>query len=188
MRARTLIAVLGVAFLSASLLGCSFSASASLNTEGKAVLKGKDKIMVSAVQPAAAEEPPPPPKPEKKARLVGRKIEILEKVMFEYNKANIKRESHALLNDVASVIKENPSIKKIRVEGHTDSDGSDKYNKKLSQKRAKAVKEFLVKAGIDGGILEAKGFGEEKPIADNSSDEGKEKNRRVEFNILGEGE
>jgi OOP family OmpA-OmpF porin len=188
MRARTLIAVLGVAFLSASLLGCSFSASASLNSEGKAVLKGKDKILVSAVQPAAAEEPAPPPPPVKKARLVGTKIEISEKVMFDYNKASIMRASHALLNDVAAVIKENPTITKIRVEGHTDSDGSDKYNKKLSQKRAKAVKEFLVKAGIDASILEAKGFGEERPIADNSTDEGKEKNRRVEFNITGQGE
>jgi outer membrane protein OmpA-like peptidoglycan-associated protein len=186
MRARTLLAVFGAAFLSASLLGCSFSASASLNTEGKAVLKGKDKIVITAAQPAAPEEPPPPPPPVKKARLVGKKIEILEKVMFDYNKATIKRESHELLNDVASVIKENPTITKISIEGHTDSDGSDKYNKKLSQKRADSVKEFLAKAGIDANILEAIGYGEERPIADNTTDEGKEKNRRVEFNITGQ--
>jgi len=185
MRTRTWIAVLGVAFLSTELLGCSFSASASLNSEGKAVLKGKDKIMVTAAQPAAEEPPPPPPKKKRKARVTGKKIEILEKVMFDYNKATIKAESHELLNDVAEVIKENPTIEKIRVEGHTDSDGSDKYNKTLSQKRADSVKEFLVKAGIPAEKLEAVGYGEEKPIADNTTDEGKEKNRRVEFNILG---
>ena len=188
MRARRLIVIFGVAFLSAELLGCSFSASASLNSEGKAVLKGKDKIMVTAAQPEAAPEPPPKPKKKRKAKLLGKKIEILEKVMFDYNKATIKVESHELLNDVAEVIKENPSITKISVEGHTDSDGSDKYNKDLSQKRANAVKKYLVKAGIAEDKLEAVGYGEERPIADNSTDEGKEKNRRVEFNIVGQGQ
>lgn len=186
MRARKSIAVLGVAFFSAGLLGCSFSASASLNSEGKAVLKGKDKIMVAAVQPAAAEEPPPKPKKKRKAIMRGKKIEILEKVMFDYNKATIKVESHSLLNDVAEVIKENPTISKVSVEGHTDADGTEKYNKNLSQKRADSVKKFLVKAGISEDKLEAVGYGEERPIADNSTDEGKEKNRRVEFNIVGQ--
>jgi OOP family OmpA-OmpF porin len=183
MRAREWIAVIGVAFFSASLLGCSFSASASLNSEGKAVLKGKDAIMVSAAQPEKVEQPKKKKK-KRKAKVRGKKIEILEKVMFDYNKATIKIESHELLNDVAEVIKENPKIEKIRVEGHTDSDGSDKYNKKLSQQRADAVKEFLTKAGVPEDKLEAVGYGEENPIADNSTDEGKEKNRRVEFNIL----
>ncbi len=184
MRARMIMACLGIALLGAGLLGCSFSASAQLNSEGKAVLKGKDDIMVAAKQP---EPPPPPPKPKpkiRKAKLVGKKIEISEKVMFDYNKASIKMESHDLLEDVASVIKENSGIEKIQIEGHTDSDGSKKYNKKLSQKRANSVKDFLAKAGIDKSKLEAVGYGESRPIADNDTDEGKEKNRRVEFNIL----
>ncbi len=187
MRARTFLSIAGVVFLGTALFGCSFSASASLNSEGKAVLKGKDAIMVSAMQPAAP-EPPPPPKPVvmRKAKVVGKKIEITEKVMFEYNKATIKRESGGLLNDVASVIKENPKIKKIKIEGHTDSDGKDKYNKKLSQQRADAVKDFLVKAGVSADVLESVGYGEEKPIGDNKTEEGKEMNRRVEFNIIGE--
>jgi OOP family OmpA-OmpF porin len=139
--------------------------------------------MVSAVQPDEIEQPKKKKK-KRKAKVRGKKIEILEKVMFDYNKATIKMESHELLNDVADVIKENPKLEKIRVEGHTDSDGSDKYNKKLSQQRADAVKDFLVKAGVPAEKLEAVGYGEENPIADNSTDEGKEKNRRVEFNIL----
>jgi OOP family OmpA-OmpF porin len=187
MRARTFLSIVGVVFLGTALFGCSFSASASLNSEGKAVLKGKDAIMVSAVQPAAPEPPPPPPPlVVRKAKIVGKKIEINEKVMFDYNKATIKRESSGLLNDVAAVIKENPKIQKIKIEGHTDADGADKYNKKLSQQRADAVKEFLVKAGISADILEAVGHGEEKPLGDNKTEEGKEMNRRVEFNIIGE--
>ena len=98
-------------------------------------------------------------------------------------KASIKVESNELFTDVGDIIKKFPTIKKVAIEGHTDSDGKAKYNKKLSQKRANAVKDFLVKLGIEENRLEAIGHGEDKPIADNKTDEGKEKNRRVEFNI-----
>ena len=175
---------IGIAFLSMSLGGCSFNASASFNT--KSVLEGKDVIRVKAAQPEAPPEPPPPVK-FRKAKVVGNKIVITEKVMFDTAKASIKSESEGLLNDVASVIKEHKGIKKIRIEGHTDSDGKDKYNKKLSQNRADSVKDFLVNIGIDAGMLEAVGYGEEKPIASNDTNDGKEKNRRVEFNILDDG-
>ncbi len=185
MRVNKLLACLSIVVLGAGLVGCSFSAS--FNSEGKAVLNGKDAIVVKATQPA----PPPAPLAPKpvvikplKAKLVGKKIEITEKVMFDYNKASIKVESNDLLNDVGTILKQYESIKKIRIEGHTDGDGKAKYNKKLSQKRANSVKEFLVAAGIDESRLEAVGYGEEKPIADNKTEEGKEKNRRVEFNIV----
>ncbi|MCP4606788.1 MAG: OmpA family protein [Proteobacteria bacterium] len=103
--------------------------------------------------------------------------------MFDTNKATIKVESNDLLNDVGAVLKDFPTIEQIRIEGHTDSDGKARYNKKLSQKRADAVKEFLKNAGIDEARMESVGYGEDKPIASNDTDEGKEKNRRVEFNI-----
>jgi len=157
--------------------GCSFS----VNVGNMHVLKGKDKINVAATRPAAPEPPPPPPK---KAKVVGKKIEITEKVMFEVDKAEIRDVSHDLLNDVATVLKQNPSITKIRIEGHTDSDGGDDYNKKLSQDRADAVMQFLTDAGIDAARMEAIGYGEEKPIDSNDTAAGKEKNRRVEFNII----
>jgi hypothetical protein len=112
------------------------------------------------------------------------KIQINEKVQFEYNSSQIKDESHGLLNEVAKVIKDHAFIKKILVEGHASSDGADDYNMRLSDARAKAVRDYLVKqAGIAPERLEAKGFGETKPIASNDTEEGREQNRRVEFNI-----
>lgn len=158
------------------LTGCSFS----MNVGNSHVLKGQDKIKVAADQPAAPKPPPPP----KKAKVVGKKIEITEKVMFEVDKADIQEISHDLLNDVAAVMEQHPGIERLRIEGHTDSDGSDDYNKKLSQDRADSVMKFLVDAGIDEGRMEAVGYGEEKPIDTNDTAAGKEKNRRVEFNIL----
>jgi outer membrane protein OmpA-like peptidoglycan-associated protein len=135
--------------------------------------------------------PPPPPKPkvvvaEKPKRVVveDNRIVINEKIQFDFNKATIKPESDALMQDLIKVIKDHPHIKKLAVEGHTSSEGSDKYNLKLSDKRAKAVVEYLVKKGeLPKAMFTAKGFGETKPIGDESTEEGKEKNRRVEFNI-----
>lgn len=175
-----MIITASVLSFSLGMMGCSFSASVgNMHT-----LEGKDKITVAAAQPELPKPPPPKPKIKKKAKVVGKKIEITEKVMFDYNKASIKEDSFALLNDVASVMKEHEKIEKVRIEGHTDADGTEEYNKNLSQNRADSVKEFLVKAGIDESRLEAVGYGEEKPIADNDTKEGKEKNRRVEFNII----
>ncbi|HEY8379448.1 MAG TPA: OmpA family protein [Nannocystis sp.] len=135
--------------------------------------------------------PPPPPKPkvvqEKPKRVVveDNRIVINEKIQFDFNKATIRPESDSLMQEIISVIKENPHIKKIAIEGHTSSEGSDSYNLKLSDKRAKAVMDYLVtKGGLPKEMFTAKGFGEKRPIADESTEEGKEKNRRVEFNII----
>jgi len=111
-------------------------------------------------------------------------ILIQGKVVFDTGKATIRPESDSLMQEIIKVIKENPHIKKIAIEGHTSSEGSDKHNMKLSDKRAKAVMDYLVtKGGLDKAMFTAKGFGESKQISDESTEEGKEKNRRVEFNI-----
>lgn len=128
--------------------------------------------------------PPPPPEPPKRVEVRDNKIEIREKIQFEYNKATIKEASFDLLDEITQVIKDNPHIKKVSIEGHTDSDGSDDYNLKLSDGRSKAVLDYLVKHGIDKGRLTAKGFGESKPLVSNDTDSGKATNRRVEFNII----
>lgn len=120
-----------------------------------------------------------------KAALRNKKIEIDEKVQFEVNQAIIKPESDELLEDVAQVMRDNPQVKKIAIEGHASADGDDAQNLKLSDARAKAVMAHLVTKGkIDPNRLTAEGFGEKRPIADNNTEEGREKNRRVEFNVV----
>jgi len=101
-------------------------------------------------------------------------------INFDVNKATIKPESMGTLNMIVQVMKDNPDIK-FEVGGHTDADGADNYNLKLSEERATAVKDQLIKMGIDQSRLAAKGYGETKPISDNTSPEGKANNRRVEF-------
>ncbi len=119
-------------------------------------------------------------------KLVDGKLDLLDKVYFRTNKAVIRPISYDLLKNVAAVLKAHPELTKIRVEGHTDSRGRDAYNKKLSQRRTESVVKFLVKEGVDKARLEAVGFGEEKPIASNDTDEGRASNRRVEFKIVGD--
>ncbi|MGK3994144.1 OmpA family protein [Sorangium sp. So ce1024] len=129
--------------------------------------------------------PPPPPPPEKKrVEVTEKQIVINEKILFEHDKALIRPESHSLLNEVVETIKKHPHIKKIAIEGHASSDGADEHNLKLSDRRAKAVMDYLVQNGVPQSMLTAKGFGETRPIADNDTEEGREKNRRVEFNIV----
>jgi outer membrane protein OmpA-like peptidoglycan-associated protein len=126
----------------------------------------------------------PPPTP-KTVRLTAEKIEILKVVLFETGKAKIRPESFGLLNDVATVLKDNPHLKKVQVEGHTDNVGKPDKNVTLSQARAESVRAYLVeKGGVDGGRLVAKGFGDTQPIDDNSTPTGRAANRRVAFTIL----
>ena len=112
------------------------------------------------------------------------KIEIDEKIQFEHDKATILEASYGLLNEVTDVIKNNPQIKKILIEGHASSEGDAAYNLKLSDERAKAVMKYLEDHGIAKARLSSKGFGSKEPIADNKTEEGREKNRRVEFTIV----
>jgi OOP family OmpA-OmpF porin len=138
------------------------------------VVKFEDTIAI----PTAAPEPP------KRVELKADRIEINEKIQFELDQANIMEASHGLLNEIVDVLKQHPDIKKIDILGHTDSDGTDAYNQDLSDRRAKAVLQYFVDHGIEKGRLSARGLGEAKPIADNETSQGKEKNRRVEFLII----
>jgi outer membrane protein OmpA-like peptidoglycan-associated protein len=111
-----------------------------------------------------------------------KKIELKQTVYFDFNKATIKSVSFALLDDVAQALKDNPKIK-VEVQGHTDSVGNDAYNLKLSQSRAESVKAYIAKKGIASDRMVPKGYGENVPIADNRTKEGRDQNRRVEFVI-----
>lgn len=152
--------------------------SASAGCTSTVTYQGRSPIAISGEA-----RPPRMSKRALKAALKNKRIEITERVQFELDQAIIKPESHGLLNDVAQVIKENPQITRIRVEGHASADGDDAHNLDLSDRRAKAVRDYLVGQGIDPNKLWAQGFGEQRPIADNNTQEGREKNRRVEFHV-----
>lgn len=108
---------------------------------------------------------------------------VLEDLYFSSGKFDIKKESYPVLNQLAEYLIRKKTLK-IRVEGHTDSDGSDVSNKSLSEKRAHAVKTYLENKGVPKGLISAKGLGESSPIADNLSPEGKAKNRRTEIHLV----
>lgn len=114
------------------------------------------------------------------------KIDLLDVVYFEVNKDIILTKSYPLLDDVAKVIAMHPEISKIEVQGHTDSQGNDSYNMDLSQRRANQVRSYLVQKGIPADRLEAKGYGETQPIADNNTVKGRAANRRVVFKLVGD--
>jgi len=101
-------------------------------------------------------------------------------IKFDSGKATIKPESMGVINEIAKMMEQYPEIK-LSVEGHTDSDGETEFNKKLSDQRAEMVMNKLIEMGISSDRLSSKGMGEEIPVAENSSPEGKANNRRVEF-------
>jgi outer membrane protein OmpA-like peptidoglycan-associated protein len=112
------------------------------------------------------------PEPEKPVVLYG--------VHFESNKSILTADSKTILDQVAASLIERPDVK-VEIGGHTDSQGADAYNLKLSNSRADAVMQYLISKGVKAGNLTAKGYGETLPIADNNTDEGRAKNRRVEL-------
>ena len=105
---------------------------------------------------------------------------VLGDIFFDFDKYQIKPRFYPELDAVVMVLKRNPSLK-IRIEGNTDNIGTEEYNMGLSDRRAKAVMEYLVKAGIDQSRLSTIGYGFSKPIATNATKEGRALNRRVEL-------
>lgn len=101
-------------------------------------------------------------------------------INFDFDKSDIKPESQPMIDQIVKLLKDNPSLN-LTVEGHTDNAGTPGYNKQLSEARAKSVVAAQTAQGIEARRLKAAGYGQEKPIADNSTDEGRAKNRRVEL-------
>lgn len=111
-------------------------------------------------------------------------IALREMVFFETGTAQIDERSFGLLADVAALLIAHPEITKIEIEGHTDNVGSQSMNRRLSQERADAVKTFLFEQGIEEARMSAVGFGPDKPIASNDSEEGRAQNRRVLLRVV----
>lgn len=116
-------------------------------------------------------------------------IDLSGDVLFDFDKWSVRREAEATLTKVAALIAEYPRAR-IRIDGHTDGKGDDAYNQKLSERRAAAIKDWLVAHGAKAANLMAKGWGRSKPVAANlkpdGSDhpEGRQANRRVEIRIV----
>ena len=130
--------------------------------------------------PAPAPEPAGPPTVE--TAKAGDTI-VLEGVNFETGKAKLTANAQTILDGVAAKLVARPELK-VEIGGHTDARGSDTYNQQLSERRAQSVVAYLTAHGVDGARLSAHGYGESQPIDSNETDEGREKNRRVEMKIV----
>ena len=105
-------------------------------------------------------------------------------ILFDTNKSTIKNTSKTVLSDLGNALQENPTVK-IKITGHTDSDGKETDNQKLSAQRAESVKNYLsVNFGIEKSRMLTEGKGEANPIANNDTEDGKKQNRRVEFSVI----
>ena len=156
------------------------SAVAAVGCGGPVVFQGQSTLPVSGSPPPAVAEAKPPPRVEVRDN----KIEIHDKIQFDYDKATIRPESFGLMNEIAAVIHKNPQIKKIRIEGNASAEGTPQHNQKLSEDRARSVMKYLTDHGVAAGELVSIGYGVDRPIADNGTEAGREQNRRVEFVIL----
>ncbi|MFA6924952.1 MAG: OmpA family protein, partial [Bacteroidales bacterium] len=110
---------------------------------------------------------------------------VLNNVLFDFAKATLKKESFKTLDDLLELLKiKNTMV--IEIDGHTDNVGNPESNMKLSQERANSVRDYLIKNGIPAKRVTAKGYGDTQPVDDNATDEGRQKNRRTEVNVLSE--
>jgi outer membrane protein OmpA-like peptidoglycan-associated protein len=158
-----------------------------------------NQLIITAAEPIIEPKPEAKPKPQLVEKVIeAPKPESLvltcqqdfdallssNEIQFATNSADIDATSNSLLGDLIEVANQCPEAK-IEIAGHTDSRGSDDYNLRLSQTRASSVMSYLINNGISATRLSAVGYGETKPIADNESEEGMAKNRRIEFNVEG---
>lgn len=167
---------------------------APLDTDGDGIPDAFDACPRQPGAPTAERRshgcPPPPPTPVRvekappAAELVERRIVISEQVKFQTDTALLLPESEAILREVARVLTEHPEIVGLEVAGHTDATGSAEYNRTLSEDRARAVSVWLVAHGVEQSRVQARGYGQERPVGDNATEAGRASNRRVEFHVL----
>ncbi|MCA9714637.1 MAG: OmpA family protein, partial [Myxococcales bacterium] len=110
---------------------------------------------------------------------------VIRGVNFEIDRATLRPSAAAILERAAEVLATYPTLR-VEISGHTDSSGSRRHNLELSRARAETVRQFLITRGIDGARLETVGFGPDRPLADNRTADGRLRNRRIEFRILGD--
>jgi OOP family OmpA-OmpF porin len=142
-----------------------------------------------APTPAPAPAPTPAPTPAQPAtpstvKQEGNKLKMPGAIVFEFGKATLKPESEPVLEQLRAFLEQKPQISLVRIEGHTDNVGKPADNLKLSGERALAVRQWLIDHKVDPKRLIAVGFGDQKPVADNKTEEGRAQNRRTEFVVV----
>jgi outer membrane protein OmpA-like peptidoglycan-associated protein len=121
-------------------------------------------------------------RPER-ATLLADQIILPDAIFFGFDSDQIQSQSLNVLDQVVEVLKEVPDFGRLRIEGHSDSTGNAEYNLRLSQRRAESVRQYLIQQGLEGSQLESIGFGAQRPVATNETEEGRAENRRVEFHL-----
>lgn len=150
-------------------------------------LAGEEAPAVAQAPPPPAPRPAPAPAPAPPAPAESKRI-VLRGINFDFDKSNIKAEFRPVLDEAARILSDNPNIN-VTIEGHTDSKGTDAYNMRLSERRARAVKQYLTSKGVAADRLTTVGRGESEPIAPNTTDRGKDNpegramNRRAELKV-----
>ena len=142
-----------------------------------------DDVSVIELESGQTEEVKEPEKNSSPEELAVGSTVVLHDIYFQFDRSVILQQSYKELIDLFNLLQNNPRMK-IEIGGHTDDKGSTEYNRKLSENRAKAVADYLTAKGIDAKRLNYRGYGKERPIADNSTEEGRAKNRRVEIKVL----
>jgi OOP family OmpA-OmpF porin len=161
-------------------------ATAAAGCDGAVVVAPK-AAPAPAPAPKAAPAPTPvakAPAPVAKAPAAATKVTYAADAFFDFDKSVLKAEGKAKLDDLSGKVKA-INLEVIIAVGHTDSVGADAYNQKLSVKRADAVKAYLVSKGMEKNRVYTEGKGEKQPVADNKTDTGRAKNRRVEIEVVG---
>jgi OOP family OmpA-OmpF porin len=155
-------------------------------TPADATVVGCDGVVAQApaAAPAPAPTPAPAPVPAPAPAPTSEKVTFAADAFFDFDKAVLKPDGKAKLDDLTSKLK-GMNLEVIVAVGHTDSVGSDAYNQKLSIRRAEAVKAYLVSKGIESNRVYTEGKGEKQPVADNKTSAGRAKNRRVEIEVVG---
>ena len=160
-------------------------------TPAMAIAECDPDLVPKPPAPAAAPPPPPPPPgkpapaPAKPApKPVAEKVTLAADVLFDFDKSVLKPEGKAKLDDLAGKVK-GINLEVVIAIGHTDSIGSDAYNQKLSVRRAASGKGYLVSKGVEPNRIYTEGKGEKQPVASNKTKEGRQKNRRVEIEVIG---
>lgn len=170
-------------------------------TDGKAaanVLPGTWQVLVEArgygawradvpVAPGVTPLPIVATLSEVRAEVTATGVNLREQVQFDFAQATIRPDSYPLLEQIAAILLLHPEIGRVEVQGHTDARGTDVYNLDLSQRRAEAVVAYLVRRGLDPARLVANGYGATRPLATNDTEEGRTRNRRVQFELIPSG-